>query len=82
MQPGTQPETTVKIPGRGIQRLRQNGKGDLYVKLKVEVPKRLSEKQKRLLVEFEEESGHKIEPKGKKGFFEKLKDKIDDMAED
>ena len=82
VQPGTQPEAVVRIPGKGIQRLRQNGKGDLYVKFKVEVPKRLNDKQKRLLTEFEEEFGRKFEPKGKKTFFEKLKDKIDEKGED
>ena len=82
--PGTQPGETVRIAGKGVQRLRQSSRGDLYVKLIVEVPKRLNERQKDLLREFEESFGRKAESaqkekKGeKKGFFDKVKDALDD----
>lgn len=76
---GTQPGEIVRIPGKGIQRLRQNGKGDMFVRLVVEVPRKLSDKQKELLIQFEESFGKKAAPqKGKKSFFEKVKDKLED----
>ena len=78
--PGTQPGEVVRIPGKGIHRLRQSGRGDMFVRLTVEVPKKLTEKQKELLVQFEESFGKKAggTHKGKKSFFEKVKDKLED----
>lgn len=49
---GTQPGTTFRLKSRGMPRLRGSGKGDLRVRVKVVVPKRLSPKQKQLLSEF------------------------------
>ena len=51
---GTQPGSEFRIKGSGIQQLRGNGKGDLILKVKVEIPKRLNNKQKDLLKQFEE----------------------------
>jgi curved DNA-binding protein len=49
---GTQPEQVFRLAGRGMPRLRSSqNKGDLFVRLKVRVPKQLSEKQKSLLQE-------------------------------
>jgi curved DNA-binding protein len=49
---GTQPEQVFRLAGRGMPRLRSSqNKGDLFVRLKVRVPKQLSEKQKSLLEE-------------------------------
>jgi len=43
---GTQPETMVRLAGRGIPRLHGFGKGDQYVRLRVKIPTRLSHSQK------------------------------------
>ena len=51
---GTQPGTEFRIKGSGIQQLRGTGKGDLILRVKVEIPKRLTNKQKDLLRQFEE----------------------------
>ncbi len=49
---GTQPEQVFRLAGRGMPRLRSaQNKGDLFVRLKVRVPKQLTEKQKSLLEE-------------------------------
>lgn len=49
---GTQPEQIFRLAGRGMPSLKDaNVKGDLYVKLKVQIPKYLSSKQKELLEE-------------------------------
>ena len=50
---GTQPGDEFKLKGKGIQRLRYSGRGDQYVKIKVEVPKNLSKSQKEILKNFE-----------------------------
>lgn len=49
---GTQPEQVFRLAGRGMPRLKAaQGQGDLFVRVKVRVPKQLSEKQKALLQE-------------------------------
>lgn len=49
---GTQPEQIFRLAGRGMPRLKdKNAKGDLYVKLKIQVPKYLSTKQRELIEE-------------------------------
>lgn len=50
--PGTQPGTLVRLAGQGMPRLRNTGRGDHYLKIKVTVPKNLTGKQKELLKEF------------------------------
>jgi len=49
---GTQPEQVFRLAGRGMPQLKNPAtKGDLYVKLKVQIPKYLSSKQRELLEE-------------------------------
>jgi curved DNA-binding protein len=49
---GTQPEQVFRLTGRGMPHLKNiNEKGDLYVRLKVQIPKYLSAKQRDLLDE-------------------------------
>ena len=49
---GTQPEQVFRLAGRGMPSLKnKDEKGDLYVRLKVQIPKYLSEKQRELLDE-------------------------------
>jgi curved DNA-binding protein len=47
---GTQPEQVFRLAGRGMPRLRSpQSKGDLFVRIKVRVPKDLTSKQRELL---------------------------------
>jgi curved DNA-binding protein len=49
---GTQPEQVFRLTGRGMPHVKNpNEKGDLYVHLKVQIPKYLSAKQRELLDE-------------------------------
>ena len=49
---GTQPDQVFRLAGRGMPHLnKKDVKGDLFVKLKVQVPKYLSPKQRELLEE-------------------------------
>lgn len=59
---GTQPETLIRLKGRGVKYVRGSGKGDEYVRIKVTVPKNLTSKQKELLKELDS-------PKKKSGWF-------------
>jgi len=49
---GTQPETKLRLKNKGVPRMNGNSRGDLYVIIKVEIPKRLNRKQKKALEEF------------------------------
>ncbi len=70
---GTQPGTVIRLRGQGIQNLRGAGKGDLYIKINVEIPRKLTDKQKELLRQFDETLTGK-EYEAKKSFFERVKD--------
>jgi curved DNA-binding protein len=49
---GTQPEQVFRLAGRGMPQVKNpSQKGDLYVRLKVQIPKYLSERQRELLDE-------------------------------
>ena len=51
--PGTQSHAVFRLKNQGIKKLHGFGRGDLYVKIIVEIPKKLSSKQKKLLEEFD-----------------------------
>ena len=70
---GTQPETQFTLRGKGIPNVRGFGKGDLIVKVKVEVPRKLNSKQKNILQEFAREGGGKITGYHEKSFFDRMK---------
>ena len=76
MPEGTQTGTVFRMKGKGIQNVNGRGRGDQYVRVSIEVPKNLSEKQKRLLREFEESSTDDNQSK-RKGFWDKVKDALD-----
>ncbi|MBU0578694.1 DnaJ domain-containing protein [Patescibacteria group bacterium] len=53
IRPGTQSHTLVRLRGEGIEHLRSRGKGDLYVRLIVKVPEKLSREERRAIEELE-----------------------------
>jgi molecular chaperone DnaJ len=61
IEPGTQPNTELLLTGRGMPRLRSNGRvdgrGDLHVHLEVIVPTKLDARQTELLRELATERG-------------------------
>lgn len=52
VRPGTASHTLLRLRGEGVQHLQGRGKGDLYVRLIVKVPTRLSRDEKRLVEEL------------------------------
>lgn len=66
---GTQSATVFRLKGKGISRVNSSGRGDQYVKVIVDVPKTLNEKQKEALKLFMEASGEETSSKEKKGKF-------------
>jgi DnaJ-class molecular chaperone len=55
---GTQPETLIRLRGKGVKIVRGSGYGDHYVRIKVTIPKNLSGHQKELLKEFDDSKKH------------------------
>ncbi len=72
--PGSQNDQVVKIKGQGMTMMRSKGRGDLFVKLRVETPVNLSAKQKELLEEFRSISKDESCQPESKSFFDKVKD--------
>ncbi len=70
---GTQHGAVFRLKGHGMPHLRGSGKGDLRVKVKVKVPKRLNPRQKEILAEFAHLSGEEVGVENR-GFLNKVKD--------
>ena len=49
---GSQPNTIIKLKGKGVPHINYRGRGDQYVRLVVNIPKKLNKHQKNLLDEF------------------------------
>ena len=53
---GSQPNTIIKLKGKGVPHINSRGRGDQYVRIVVNIPKKLSKHQKNLLDEFKQSS--------------------------
>ncbi len=69
---GTQPNSQFRLKGKGMPRLRGMGKGDLRVKVNVEVPRKLNAEQKKALAEYARLCGEEVQ-EDEKGFINKMK---------
>ena len=75
VEPGTQSGKIVKLRGKGLPSLNGYGTGDLYVKLAVWIPKKLTKEEKALFESLRHNESFRPDPtKEDKSFFEKLKD--------
>jgi len=68
--PGSQPDKVLRIRGKGMPILNRGGFGDHFLHLKIEIPKKISKEQEKILQEFAKISGEKIN--SEKGFFENI----------
>jgi len=57
IRPGTQIGTAIRLTGKGIKDLHGRGYGDFYIRLLIKIPTRITNRQKDLLRQFEQESG-------------------------
>lgn len=71
---GTQTGTVFRLREKGIPKLRSNSRGDQYVKVIIDTPKKLNDEQKELLRKFGESCGNKVHEKQSS-----WKKKIDDL---
>ncbi len=87
VKPGTQTDTKVRLKGKGVPSLRNKQlRGDHYVTLVVQVPDKLSDQARELLLRFDDLTGNSLdrtkqeaqEKHKKKGFMDKLKETFED----
>ena len=74
---GTQPGTVLRVKGKGIADLNTGRMGDMYVEVNLEVPTKLSNRQKELIREFGEVKPEEGSYAKKKSFADKVKDFFD-----
>ena len=75
VEPGTQSGTVVRLRGKGLPSVNSYGTGDLYVKIAVWIPKKLTKDEKALFESMRHNDSIVPNPtKEDKSFFEKLKD--------
>lgn len=70
---GTQPGELLTLRGKGVPRLRANGRGDQLVIVNVAVPRKLTPEQRELLEQLAESMGSEVQP-AQEGILDKLKD--------
>ena len=56
IEQGSQPNTILKLKGKGLPRLNSRGKGDQFVRLIVNIPKKLSKEEKNILKQFQDKT--------------------------
>ena len=70
---GTQSGKVFRMKGKGVKDVQGFQQGDQHVRVTVEIPTRLTAKQKELLKEFAALGGEELNPLAK-GFFDKMKE--------
>ena len=73
---GTQSGTVFRLRGKGIQYVNGRGHGDQYVKVVVEIPKKLTKTQREALRAFED-TLKDDNYEQRKGFFKHLREKFE-----
>jgi molecular chaperone DnaJ len=78
IKPGTQPGTEIRLRGRGVPHLRRPGsRGDLHVVVNVQIPTRLSKKQREALEAYAAASGETGVGGGSRGgVLDRIKDAL------
>jgi len=77
---GTEGGRVFRLRGHGVPDVRAGGqKGDLYVRVQIAVPKKMSTRQAELLREFANETGDEVYPE-RSSFLGKVKDFWDDLS--
>jgi len=70
--PGTQPGSVIRMRGKGVPRLRNNGRGDQLVVVNVRIPESLEEEDRELFEQLAERMDSEVLPQ-ERGFFDRLK---------
>jgi molecular chaperone DnaJ len=77
---GAQYGDTYRLPGEGLPDLHSRRTGEQIVQILIEVPRKMTKQQEKLLREFAETEDHQVSPEAK-GFVERLKEYFSGRAE-
>jgi molecular chaperone DnaJ len=58
--PGTQPDTVLRLRGKGLPQFGGGTRGDVYVRLQVHIPQRLSDRQRRLFEQLRAAANRRV----------------------
>lgn len=72
IKPGTQHGSLHRLHGLGLPNLRSGRRGDLIVNTLIEVPKKLTAAQEKLLRDYAQTEDHSVMPQSR-GFWDKIK---------
>lgn len=72
---GTQHGDLFRVPNAGLPDLRTGKRGELVMVTKIEVPRKLSKEQEKLLRDYAATENHDVLPETQ-GFWKKMKDKL------
>jgi molecular chaperone DnaJ len=70
---GTQTGKVIRVGGKGVPRLRRNGRGDQLVLINVAIPRKLNAEQRELFEKLAETMGTEVHPQ-EMSFVDRLKD--------
>lgn len=76
---GTAVGTVLRIAGKGLPKANSSTRGDLMVRVSVNVPKRVTEEERELLMKLDSTAGSKTR-KGKSKLRDKIQGTIDDLT--
>ena len=76
---GTDVGKVLRIPGKGLPKTNSSSRGDLMVRVSIDIPKKVSSEEKELLMKLDAGAGAKSSAKKGKS---KLRDKIQDTLDD
>ena len=77
---GCQNAHRFRLKGKGMSVLRSKARGDMFLEAAVEVPVNLTDKQRKLLEEFDTESDRRTYSPESTSFIDKIKDFIEELA--
>ncbi|MBI4321015.1 MAG: molecular chaperone DnaJ [Chloroflexi bacterium] len=73
---GTQSGKVFRVKDKGVPYLRGNGRGDMQVKVRVNIPNQLTDEQRQLVLQLAKSFGIGLAHHDDKGFFGRVKDAL------
>ena len=77
---GTQVGTVLRIVGKGLPRTNSSSRGDLMVRVSINVPKKVTDEERELLMKLDSSIKPASSGKGKSKLSKKIKDTLDDIT--
>jgi molecular chaperone DnaJ len=74
IEPGTQPDTVLRLSNRGVPHVKRNGRGDQLVLIRIGIPAKLSREQKELFRELGETLGPETVVEEKRGLMDDVRE--------